>query len=846
MMTLEPVTPTHPKRRGPDSDGEDNEDAVKDDEITELTKIEIERIDGVVNPANGIGILLIKSLAGQPAPGGGRMPLATDETTEPVMAKSDDDEVRDPDDGAPGDDVDGSGDSHEDDDDDTKDCAKEDAAPAAEPPAPSDEAVKAARQDYEEARRDYLAAEPGLKGTDTPTELLKARAEWNTWNTLGKDEGLDGSDEGAQKWVAKHLAEAVTVDEPLACSDQVIPPADDEIFKAIAEVEEPVYKRKFSAEQRRKAAAAGHALSDGSYPIENKEDLGNAAHLARSGHGNVSGAKALIRRRAKELGVANPLDDNNGSASKADSGDSDMPPGKKPCPTCKGKKTIKDGNMKCPACKGKGFMKPKMAAKMAATAAVDVALKAGAITQEQADDILAQVHGEAAKAARPLPSSVEPVAPHREPDGTSTIEQLEPEAGLGTDPDSTADKVPVSVSSLTMKEAPYAVRRAHDAFCAAYSGADVLEEYPAMKGIADAAGDAGTWFAGLATKAVEAGDVTDTADLAALVKAAEVLGTFEPAAIDDGRALLHKSFQQMYPTEHISPKMMPAPGSFQRPYLSSSHAAESAGDWTVNMPKSTAVPKAEDYQRGALTAGHQASSPGDHGPNNTAGGGADQYYTMSQKDMAMAAMRSMHDHIAATFAGCCPMAPSRTVMPPGMGATNAPGTMAPPSQGGLNVGKEAGVITEEKLDAAIHEAKAAKKIRKALQAAQAELAKSAPTADPAAIQNMIAEQVSAATGPLNDQIATLRKTVDELGSQPDPAMAPVRGQMARRPAEGTAAPVEKRSLIEEARSRQAEKAAGERESFLAYLRMQTESDDPKVRERAEDLLYKQEVAGARA
>jgi hypothetical protein len=213
----------------------------------------------------------------------------------------------------------------------------------------------------------------------------------------------------------------------------------------------------------------------------------------------------------------------------------------------------------------------------------------------------------------------------------------------------------------------------------------------------------------------------------------------------------------------------------------------------------------------------------------------------------MAAMRSMHDHIAATFAGCCPMAPSRTVMPPGMGATNAPGTMAPPSQGGLNVGKEA-----SDGDAISAVGQAAKAVRKAERKRLEQLEKTitdklaATGTDPAAIQNMIAEQVTAATGPLNDQIASLQKALDELGAQPDPAMAPVRGQMARRPAEGTAAPVEKRSLIEEARERQAAKAAGERESFLAYLRMQTESDDPKVRERAEDLLYKQEVAGARA
>lgn len=819
------------RRRGVDDMDDDHDGSGA---ISELEKFDAERLDGVGAPATAVDFLMIKSRA---VPEGDAM-------QEDLVKDGDN---KDPDDGAPGDDVDGSGDSHENDDD--QDSASKEAVPdavPAEPAAPSEEAVKAARQDYETARRDYLTAEPGLKGTDTPTELLKARHEWNAWNSLGKDEGLDGSDEGRDRWLAKHLAEVVPADGVLACSDQVIPDADgdEDLFKAIAEVEEPVYKRKFTADQRRQAASAGHALSDGSYPIENAGDLDNAARLARSGHGNVSGAKALIRRRAKELGVANPLDDNNGSASKADSdsGDSDMPPGKKPCTTCKGKKTIKDGNMKCPACKGKGFMKPKMAAKAAAMAAVQVALDAGAITKEAADEILAQVEDMAKSGKRPLPSSVEPVAPHREPDGTSTVEQLEPDAGLGTDADSTADQVPASVAALSMKEAPYAVKRAHDAFCAAYSGADVLEEYPAMKSVADAAADAGVWFGLQLTNTVGDNnwDETVAKDLAALVKAAEAVRSFDPAAVDDGRALLHKSFQAMYPTEHISPKSMPGPGSFQRPYLSSSHAAESAGDWTTNIPKPTAVPKAEDHQRGALTAGHQAPSPGDHGPNNTAGHGADQYYTMSQKDMAMAAMRSMHDHIAATFAGCCPMAPSRTVMPPGMGATNAPGTMAPPSQGGLNVGK-----SED-------DQAARKAAKKAERARTAELEKTiadqiaATGADPAAIQNMIAEQVSAATGPLSSQIDELKKALDELGSQPDPAMAPVRGQMARRPAEGTAAPVEKRSLIEEARDRQAEQVAKERAEFSAYLEMQARSDDPKVRERAEELLYKQATSGVPA
>jgi hypothetical protein len=108
---------------------------------------------------------------------------------------------------------------------------------------------------------------------------------------------------------------------------------------------------------------------------------------------------------------------------------------------------------------------------------------------------------------------------------------------------------------------------------------------------------------------------------------------------------------------------------------------------------------------------------------------------------------------------------------------------------------------------------------------------------------MIAEQVTSATGPLNDQIAELRKELDKLGAQPDPAMAPVRGQMARRPAEGTAAPVEKRSLIEEAHTTQVSKAAAEWAAENAYLDMQTRSDDPKVRERAGEVLEKRLARG---
>lgn len=79
------------------------------------------------------------------------------------------------------------------------------------------------------------------------------------------------------------------------------------------------YARKFSAAQRQELAKKGWALSDGSYPIETEADLGPAITLASSGHGDVAAAKALIKRRAKELGAANRIPSEWAAADNHDS-----------------------------------------------------------------------------------------------------------------------------------------------------------------------------------------------------------------------------------------------------------------------------------------------------------------------------------------------------------------------------------------------------------------------------------------------------------------------------------------------------------------------------------------------
>ena len=57
----------------------------------------------------------------------------------------------------------------------------------------------------------------------------------------------------------------------------------------------------------RPGAGCGHALKDGSYPITHAGrgagSLHSAAVLAASGHGDVRGARALIKKMAAHFGV---------------------------------------------------------------------------------------------------------------------------------------------------------------------------------------------------------------------------------------------------------------------------------------------------------------------------------------------------------------------------------------------------------------------------------------------------------------------------------------------------------------------------------------------------------------
>lgn len=86
-----------------------------------------------------------------------------------------------------------------------------------------------------------------------------------------------------------------------AAAERAAASIDVEVLQDMLDVEGRASS--ISADERKRLAAKGQALKDGSYPIPDKSHLHAAAVLAASGHGNVEAAKRLIRKRAKELGV---------------------------------------------------------------------------------------------------------------------------------------------------------------------------------------------------------------------------------------------------------------------------------------------------------------------------------------------------------------------------------------------------------------------------------------------------------------------------------------------------------------------------------------------------------------
>jgi ATP-dependent Clp endopeptidase proteolytic subunit ClpP len=67
---------------------------------------------------------------------------------------------------------------------------------------------------------------------------------------------------------------------------------------------------KYNADDRKRMAGNGHAMPDGSYPIEDEEDLDNAIHAVGRGGADHDAIRRHVIKRAKALGKSDAIPDN--------------------------------------------------------------------------------------------------------------------------------------------------------------------------------------------------------------------------------------------------------------------------------------------------------------------------------------------------------------------------------------------------------------------------------------------------------------------------------------------------------------------------------------------------------
>ena len=77
---------------------------------------------------------------------------------------------------------------------------------------------------------------------------------------------------------------------------------------------------KYSAEDKRRMAANGHAMPDESYPIEDSEDLDNAIHAVGRGGSDHDAIRRHIMKRAAALGLSSRIPDGWNADGSIDSG----------------------------------------------------------------------------------------------------------------------------------------------------------------------------------------------------------------------------------------------------------------------------------------------------------------------------------------------------------------------------------------------------------------------------------------------------------------------------------------------------------------------------------------------
>ena len=447
----------------------------------------------------------------------------------------------------------------------------------------------------------------------------------------------------------------VNVDLPKGASIS-ISPADFAALKTFkqqltvktagATLEADTEKRDIDTATRRRLASEGHALPDGSYPIENTEDLHNAAILARSGHGDAADAKRLIAREAQERGVANPLDDGD-STSKGtvtetaeksaapEVQDEAVPdvakdPAPKPVKKAKKKKKLPPWLNKPSDGDDSGKDEDDSSCKGAHawihvggdSPVPDIRCEKCKTTPAEA----AGLSGTHDMTAAPVPELLE------SPPMASTKSAPTPQSA--SDADEAAPMDPAPTGELERDPAAR-VRSRHD------EGLPGSRRDPAVQGrrhrhrtrpdprpdlprvppggrrrsaTRSRTSPASTWTRSSGKPSRPPADPTWTgrSRLNQAWQAAGILKAADQAQVNDFRMEAHKAFRDANPGPTSAPTPgMVTPGKYNRPLITDGHEASSTGhDGPNSSPAvATSAPNAHSFDRPPLAAGHQSPSP---------------------------------------------------------------------------------------------------------------------------------------------------------------------------------------------------------------------------------------------
>jgi len=579
---------------------------------------------------------------------------------------------------------------------------------------------------------------------------------------------------------------------------------------------------------RDKIPAEDFAGKDRSFPIVTPSDVADAAQsIGRAGKDNYSSdqLKANIIRIANRKGAdfVAELPESWKAAEKAE--EADVVKSAADCETCGGTGKIMEGNRDCPDCG------PESKAEKSATEC-DMCKGTGK-DSDGADCMKCMGKGMESDVEKKgkIPQDDEEVTEDldnaddaiHEAIAAQSQDNAKHEAGMDEETGEYSDDDDDDETKKSL-DVTYAARRAHDAVCAAYSDDTVAHVHPAIEknGVKSVTDPEIVRSLIANVSKSDSFDPDTLRELAAAFEAATELSRAPEFEIAEARSLIHKAFADEYPTAHPTPGSA-APGSFQRPFISTGRAPLNSTGASPRIPfQGTNDMHAAEFDRDLITDGHEQESPSSTGsrPSETVSA-ADQIAAMS-RDHALVALTNLHDHIAAAYPELCPLGPAMEGAPTVAGFSRA-GAETLDMSGSMNEVKATSAVptmtkSESDGDSIVAEVEDGNEVL-----IDTEVLSSL-------VKTIVAEQLSAKFEEMHDALDAVQSEVQKMAGEPDPAQAPVRGTVT----------VERASVQKSVTEADLLKQQAEQEltSQVEYLTTLTKSGNPELRMRAQAQLEK--------